>query len=118
MAVIKTPVASAAYTSTSQSTGIDCSPYGKATALLDVTAVSGTTPTLDVKLQGSPDGVSTADGSSRWFDVGSGAFTQKTATGKSILQSVDITGFQKLRVVYTIAGTTPSFTFQADVGMA
>lgn len=72
---------------------------------LDVTAVSGTSPTLDVQLQTSSDSGS----SDSWRSLGS-AFTQKTATGS---QYVSIGGVDRfVRASYTIGGTgSPSFTW-------
>jgi len=68
---------------------------------LDVTAASGTTPTLDVKLQHSPDGAI-------WSDLGT-AFAQKTGVAQEVKVFTGIHGF--VRVVSTIGGTTPSFTY-------
>lgn len=82
---------------------------------LDITAASGTTPTLDIKVQ--RHNVLGAD----FIDLPSAAFAQKTATGTDDLivypgiaetanRSVsDIC--RDFRLVYTIGGTTPSFTF-------
>lgn len=80
---------------------------GSAVAYLNVTAASGTTPTLDVKIQGQ-DPVS-----GTWFDTGS-AFAQKTTTGSeriSITSLPDAT----IRAVSTITGTTPSFTYTVSL---
>lgn len=79
--------------------------YGPARTLraqLDVTAASGTTPTLDVVLEDSLDGGAT-------FNTVA-TFTQRTAAGRQV---VDITTpfSDQLRVRWTIGGTTPSFTF-------
>lgn len=70
---------------------------------LNVTAVSGTTPSMTVQIQDSPDGVN-------WYNVTGGAFTAVTAVG---VQALNITGpvFDKIRAQWTITGTTPSFTF-------
>lgn len=84
--------------------------------ILDITAVSGTTPTLDVKVQ-YKDPVSAA-----YVDIPSAAFAQKTATGTdSLLLYPGITSTanrqiltvlsRTWRAVATIGGTTPSFTF-------
>lgn len=77
-------------------------------AQLDVTAVSGTAPTLDVVIEDSLDGVN--------YDEVQ-AFTQRTAAGR---QRVAITTpiSQRARVRWTIAGTTPSFTFSLIVESA
>lgn len=68
---------------------------------LDVTAASGTTPTLDVVIQTSNDG------STNWQALGT--FAQKTAASseRNVFPGAD----RFVRVVCTIGGTTPSFTF-------
>jgi hypothetical protein len=83
---------------------------------LNVSARSGTSPTLDIKLQYT-DPLSGA-----FVDVPGASFSQKTATGAdtlcvypTITASANRAVAQFLpstfHVVYTIAGTTPSFTF-------
>lgn len=68
---------------------------------VDVTAASGTTPTLAITYQISPDNVN-------WFDHTTG--TTLTAAGKQVIRLPNTTaGFG--RVSYAIGGTTPSFTF-------
>lgn len=71
-------------------------------AQLQVTAAAGTTPTLDVLIEDSLDGAT-------WNTIGT--FTQVT-TG-SARQVVNITTpfSDRIRVRWTIGGTTPSFTF-------
>lgn len=81
---------------------------------LDITAASGTTPTLDVTIQALVNGI--------YIAIAGAAFTQKTTTGTDELviypgiaetanESVsDIIPF-RWRAVATIGGTTPSFTF-------
>lgn len=101
-----TPVASAARTATG-STG-SLSGYGVTKTLraqLDVTAASGTSPTLNVIIEDSLDGGTT------WNTVGT--FTQRTAAGREVINIT--TPFSPLlRVSWTITGTTPSFTFAVD----
>lgn len=77
-----------------------------AVAILSTSAVLGTSPTLDVKLQHSTN-------DSVWTDVSGGAFVQQTSvTGvKGNYLTVSGTINRYVRVVWTIAGTTPSFTF-------
>lgn len=71
-----------------------------AVVYLNITAVSGTNPTLDVVIQDTVDG-------SNWDTVAS--FTQATATGREVKR---ITNFSRyMRINYTIDGTTPNFTF-------
>jgi hypothetical protein len=74
-------------------------------ATLTVSAASGTTPTLDVTLETSIDGGTT------WTTVA--AFAQKTAAG-SQGRVFGPLGDQ-CRWKWTIAGTTPSFTFAIAV---
>jgi len=62
---------------------------------------SGTTPTLDAKIITYDK--KTAD----WYDLVT--FTQLTDVGKEMKSSTDVG--QRIAIVYTIGGTTPSFTF-------
>lgn len=78
--------------------------YKEAIAFIDVTAASGTSPTLDVKFQ-TQDPVSL-----KWFDLTNLTFTQKTTVSTEMKTQSSLLG-SKLRCVYTIGGTTPSFTF-------
>ncbi|HND52536.1 MAG TPA: hypothetical protein PLV92_09075 [Pirellulaceae bacterium] len=69
-----------------------------------VGTVTGTTPTLDGKLQDS------ADGSTGWADITGATFTQVTASDN--LQAIKLEASEVkryVRYVGTIAGTTPSF---------
>lgn len=70
-------------------------------------ALTGTTPTLDVKIQGS------ADGSTGWADISGATFTQVTDAAdahESIVVDSDAAP-RYIRAVATIAGTTPSGCF-------
>src|SRR3972149_4955461 len=81
----------------------------KVHAFLKVTAVSGTTPSLTMKLQYSYD-------NSTWTDVPSGAMSAITAVGIKELNAVATIGAARFyRWVATISGTTPSFTFDMNV---
>lgn len=82
--------------------------YKEAIAFIDVTAVSGTVPTLDVKFQ-TQDPVSL-----KWFDLTSLTFTQKTAVATEMKTQSSLLG-SKLRCAYIIGGTTPSFTFSVGL---
>jgi hypothetical protein len=94
-------LASAARTTSGSGAAFDTDQADSLEATLTVTAASGTTPTLDVRLETSIDGGTT------WDTVGS--FAQLTAA------SADGHVFGPLgdtcRWAWTIAGTTPSFTF-------
>jgi len=79
-------------------------------------AVTGTTPTLDLKLQSS------ADGSTSWADIPGGAFPQRTTSdisgggavpgsGPNRIAFLVPSGRPYVRLVKTIGGTaTPTFT--------
>lgn len=95
----------AAKTSTVTATGVDVSAYkGGLLVIQNVGVVSGTTPTLDGKLQSSPD-------NSTWSDISGATFAQVTASNSIIKVGINVRdGAKYIRYVGTIAGTTPSFT--------
>lgn len=94
--------ASAARTASGNSAGL--TGYGASSLLrvqLNVTAASGTAPTLDVVLEDTLDGTN--------FNT-IGTFTQATAATRQVVNiTTPFSG--TLRVRWTVAGTTPSFTF-------
>lgn len=93
-------VASAARTTTGTGTAFDTSNIDEITAALTVSAASGT-PTLDVSLKTSADGVV-------FYSVGS--FAQKT--GVTAAETKVFSGLGVLsRWDWTIGGGTPSLTF-------
>lgn len=84
--------------------------------VLDISAASGTTPTLDVTLERF-DQVA-----AKWVAMPGAAFAQKTGTGTDDLtiypgiaetanRSVSDVLTEDYRLAWTIGGTTPSFTF-------
>ena len=78
--------------------------YGLASTLrvqLGVTAASGTSPTLNIVIEDSIDGVN-------WNTIGT--FAQKTAAGLEVI-NVTLPFANHIRARWTIAGTAPSFTF-------
>ncbi len=76
-------------------------------ALAFTNLTGGVAPTLNVKLQDSFDGVD-------WNDVAAAAFSQLAATGRQALSVTDpVATF--LRAFWTIAGATPSFTFDVKL---
>lgn len=98
-------VAKAERTVTGNSGWVDIGDAKELVAQLDSAAGTGTTPTLNVKLQTSYDG---ADATA--VDVPSGAFTQVTTVASA--QIAAMTAVHRfVKVVWTIAGTTPSFNF-------
>lgn len=94
-------VASAARTTTGNGTAFDTAGIDSLNALLVISAASGTTPTLDLVLQ------TTADGTNYYT---AGSFPQQTTTQAGISRVIGDLGTLS-RWAWTIAGTTPSFTF-------
>lgn len=123
--VCKTLVASAARTSTFTSSAIDLPAAEAYTFLVSVTAASGTTPTLDVVFQNTPDGGTTwvnmplrtaqlTTTSANYLQIAPGnvaiADSNATAATGGIL-SKNFIPSPKIRIVGTIGGTNPSLTF-------
>lgn len=98
-------VAKSARTVTGNSGWIDVGDAREVVAQLDSAAGTGTTPTLDVKVQTSFDGTDATA-----VDVLTGAFTQVAAAASAQIKSLS-TVHRYVKVVWTIAGTTPSFNF-------
>lgn len=101
----------AARTATANGTGVDLQGYinpggRQMKAYLNVGTVSGTSPTLDVKMQESDD-------NSVFTDIAGATFAQKTAQGAEEIHFK--TNKRYVRAAATIAGTTPSFTFDTTV---
>lgn len=95
-------LSSAARTASGTSGAVAIDPGANVHVVLNTTAASGTTPTLDVSLEWSLDGGTT------WAAPGD-AFAQVTAAGvamKSIPAKAPLA-----RVRWVIGGTSPSFTF-------
>lgn len=82
--------------------------YTSFVAFLNVSANSGTTPTLNVKFQDSPDGVN-------FQDIPSAAFTQVTTSNGSQRLAVSAPFGHYVQAVVTLGGTTPSYTMALDV---
>lgn len=102
--------APAAKTATVTTSGADTTGFHHALLLVDMGAVSGTSPTLDIKLQESDD-------DSSYSDISGAALAQIVAAGANKAYEIDVvlqgqyTRKKYLRAVGTIGGTTPSFTF-------
>lgn len=94
-------VASAARTTSGNGASFNTNQANSIEGFLTVTAASGTTPTLDARLETSVDGGTT------WTTVA--AFTQITAAGARSRVFGPLGDV--CRWAWTIAGTTPSFTF-------
>lgn len=101
-----TLLASAARTATASAAGV--AGFAAANNLvvqLEVTAASGTLPTLDLVMQDTVDGTN-------WNTVST--FTQATGTTREV-KRVDTPFTDTLRVTFVIGGTNPSFTFSVKV---
>lgn len=95
---------SGATTGSSQSSYFDVQGYLEGIVYLDITASGGTSPTLDVVVETTPD-----DGGTQTAFTHT-SFAQKTGTGQD---TKAITNFGKwLRVKWTVGGTSPTFTFR------
>jgi len=99
---------SGARTSTLTGTAVDISQYqGELKVVLDSAAGTGTSPTLDGKIQTGDQ----SDGSDA-ADVSGAVFTQVGAAVSKQSIGVDTRACKKyIRFVGTIGGTTPSFNF-------
>jgi len=101
----------AARTSTLTGTAFDLLEYeGPLMVVQHVGVVSGTTPTLDGKIQASD----TSGGS--YADVSGATFTQVTASNSFQSMLIDASAVKRfIKYIGTIAGTTPSFTFGVSI---
>ncbi len=84
--------------------------YGPAATLrvqLNVTAASGTSPSLAVFVEDSLDGGAT------WNTIGT--FAAKTAAGQREVINVTSPFADRIRARWELTGTTPSFTFSIVV---
>ncbi len=98
----------AARTANANGSGVNLSNgLGSTNAVLNVGSVSGTTPTLDVKMQESDDDTT-------YTDIPGATFNQVTAGNqRQVIRFLRSKAF--CRAVATIGGTTPSFTFSVEV---
>lgn len=103
-------VANAAVTSTATSAAIDLKEYdGDVSLILTSAAGTGSSPTLDVKVQDSDESGGT------YGDLTGAAFTQVTDSA-----SMQVITFSKdeakryIKIVQTVGGSTPSFTFSIN----
>lgn len=109
--VLQNLLATAARTTTANGTGVDLKDFiGQAALILDSAAGTGTTPTLDLKLQDSDDNSTFADVSPAV------AFVQVVAGASQQRVGVDCDALRRyVRIVSTIGGTTPSFTYSVNM---
>jgi uncharacterized integral membrane protein len=93
--------ASGAVTANGQSDAQDVSIFDEGLLLVDITTVSGTSPTLDLTIQTEING--------KWVALPGVSIAQQTAANAL---AVALTNFgKKIRLSWTVGGTSPSFTF-------
>ncbi len=100
----------AARTATGNGPGIDVRDYiGKGKVMLDCVAGTGTTPTLDIVIQHSEDGVT-------FVAVPGAAFAQVTTVARQQQIGLDLDAVRRfVRIAFAISGTSPSFTFSVQL---
>ncbi len=96
---------SAARTTSAQSGAIDVGDYIEGLLLINITAASGTTPSMTLKVQAYDDA------NAVWYDLPDSIAAQ-TAVGKVLVRLANFG--EQIRLDYAITGTTPSFTFSAQ----
>jgi hypothetical protein len=105
--------ASGAETASTTGTGVEVGEGQAVNVTVDVTAVSGTTPTMTVVIEGSNDGTN-------WYELGTiganGAKVGQVGTAPSNLTATatvraSLPGARHVRSRSVIGGTTPSFTY-------
>lgn len=99
-----TVVAALARTATGQSGAISVGKADALALLVNVTAVSGTTPSMTISIEWSHDGGTT------WAQ-GDPADQMTAITAAAVKAKQFNVKAPVYRVVWTITGTTPSFTF-------
>jgi hypothetical protein len=108
------PTHAAAKTASFNSASVDLAKFRRAFVIVDVGAVSGTSPTLDAKWQESPDNSTFTDLAGTGVSV-----TQITTGNKTVTLEVRAdqlsAGKRYARVAFTIGGTSPSFTLSVIV---
>lgn len=120
-------VASQTVTATGNSGALDWpSDIDSAVILMDVTAASGTSPTMDVAIQLTPDDGITFYTVSRFAQASAAFIRAKTflthqgdGTAAAVVAVADIGGVleanipftNQIRILWTVGGTNPSFTF-------
>ena len=104
------PTHAAAQTASFNSNSVDLSKFERCLAILDIGAVTGTSPTFDAKWQESPD-------NSTFTDVAGFsnlAITQITSGSQTKTMEIRpgqlSAGKRYVRVAVTLGGTSPSFT--------
>jgi len=99
-------------TATANGIAVDTDRFDDAQAILDVGAVTGTSPTLDTKFQES------ADGSSGWTDITGATIAQITTADQHKTLGINLRSVKRyIRAVATITGTSPTFQTGLSVNL-
>ena len=91
------------------SDAIDLGQYIEAIVFLPVTANTGTTPTLDCKIQYSPNYNPALPSAANWVDSGD-TFTQITTVNATTFKKLTANFGRWVRLVFTVGGTNPVYT--------
>jgi len=97
----------AARTADGESTAFDVSRFAEGLLFIEVTAASGTNPTLDFDVECGP-----ADGALGFIHTEP---AQIAGAGKALVKLANIGPW--LRLSWDIGGTNPSFTFEAKLAL-
>jgi hypothetical protein len=100
-------------TATANGSSVDTQGFRDGMVVLEVGTVSGTSPTLAVRLQDSPD-------NSTFTDIPGAVFTTVTASNNTQvlrLRELNVARARFVRAVATIGGTTPSYDFGCEILM-
>ncbi len=96
-------------TANAQAGETDIAGYNQVRCILDVTKANGTTPTLDVTVQGFDPG------QGGWVDT-SDTFTQVTgSTTTEIIDLSEANDFGRIRFDYAVGGTNPDYDLTVGV---
>jgi hypothetical protein len=107
LSIPSNPTHAAAQTASFNSGSVDLQKFRRALFIIDIGAVSGTSPTFDAKLQESTDNSSFSDLSGSNVSI-----SQITTASHTVTLEVRAGQITKryVRVAVTIGGTSPSFT--------
>lgn len=99
-------------TTTTNGIAIDTNGFDDAQAVLDTGARTGTSPTLNVKIQES------TDGSTGWTDISGAVFAEITAADQHKSLGINLRTVKRyIRYVFTLAGTSPTFLTSASFNL-
>ncbi len=107
LSIPSNPTHAAAQTASFNSGSVDLQKFRRALFIIDIGAVSGTSPTFDAKLQESTDNSTFSDLSGSNVSI-----SQITNANRTVTLEVRAGQLTKryARIAVTIGGTTPSFT--------